>query len=204
MGWTTTSDYERHGRGLFTIQEYLDQRFASDHPDFPHHEVLDSRLHGKTEYYAAIRSTPREGDDREMGKAVVFALIALVSYKPRDPEGQTLGWKEMSENSGPYCFNCPDRILSMLDETDNENALEWRATCHAHHVEKRKTGRAFENGAKVRFKMPFRFPGGIERREFTVEKHGRTLRFRAEDGTLCRIPKAKEQSFEVIDPRVDP
>jgi len=199
MGWTTTSDYERHGRGLFTIREYLDQRFASDHPDFPRHEVLDSSLHGKTEYYAAVRST-----DRETGRVIVFALIALVSYKPRDPDGHTLGWKEMSENSGPYCFNCPDRILSMLDETDNGNALEWRATCRAHRAQKRKAGGAFQEGARVRFKMPFRFPGGIERQEFIVEKHGRALRFRAEDGTLCSIPKAKEQSFEVIDPRADP
>lgn len=199
MGWTTTCDYERNAKGLFTIREYLDQQVASDHPDFPRHEVLASSLHGKTEYYAAVRST-----DRETGKAVIFALIALVSYKPRDPDGHTLGWKEMSENSGPYCFNCPDRILAMLDDTDNANALEWRQRCRDHRVEKREASKAFIDGTVIRFKMPLVFSGGIERQEFTVEKHGRALRFRAEDGTLCRIPKARERPFEVIDRRADP
>ena len=193
MGWTTTSDYERHAKGLLTIHEYLDREFASDHPDFPRYEVLDSSLHGKTEYYAAVRST-----DRETGKAVVFALIALVSYKPHDPDGQTLGWKEMSERSGPYCFNCPTRILDLLDETDDPNATEWRNRCREHRAEKREAGRAFQEGAVVRFTMPFVFSGGVERQEFTVEKHGRALRFRAEDGTLCRLPKARERAFEVL------
>lgn len=197
MGWTTTSDYERHAKGLFTIREYLDREFASDHPDFPRLEVLGSSLHGKTEYYAAIRST-----DRQTGKSTVCALIALVSYKPRDPDGHTLGWKEMSENSGPNCYNCPERILAMLDDTDNANALEWRRQCREHRVEKREAGKVFEEGAVIRSKMPLVFCGGIERREFTVEKHGRALCFRAEDGTLCRIPRARERAFEVIDPRV--
>lgn len=193
MGWTTTSDYERRAKGLFAIREYLDREFASDHPDFPRLEVLDSSLYGKTEYYAAIRST-----DRETGKSMVFALIALVSYKPNDPDGYTLGWKEMSERSGPYCFNCPARILDMLDDTDNPNATEWRKRCREYPAEQREAGRAFQEGAVIRFKMPFVFSGGIERREFTVEKHGRALRFRAEDGTLCRLPKAKERAFEVV------
>ena len=199
MGWTTTSDYERHAKGLFTIREYLDREFASDHPDFPRLQVLDSSLHGKTEYYAAIRSTNRETEE-----SIVFALIALVSYKPRDPDGHTLGWKDMAENSGPNCYNCPERILAMLDDTDNANALEWRRQCREHRVEKREAGRAFEEGAVIRFKMPLVFSGGIERREFTVEKRGRALRFRAEDGVLCRILRARERAFEVIDTRAVP
>ena len=50
--------------------------------------------------------------DRDTGKVIVFALIAMVSYKPRNPDGYTLGWKEMSEASLPYLFNCPERILN--------------------------------------------------------------------------------------------
>jgi len=199
MGWTTTSDYERFHKGLFTIREYLDREFASDHPDYPRLEVLDSALHGKTEYYAAICST-----DRETGTSTVFALIALVSYKPNDPDEHTLGWKEMSERSGPNCFNCPERILAMLGETDNENAADWRRRCREYRAGKREAGRAFQEGAVVRFKMPFVFAGGIERQEFTVEKHGCALRFRAEDGTLCRLPRARERAFEIIDPRAVP
>jgi len=86
----------------------------------------------------------------------------------------------------------------MLGDTDQANALEWRRRCRERRVEKREAGRAFQEGAVVRFKMPFVFSGGIERQEFTVEKHGRALRFRAEDGTLCRLPKAREFAFEVL------
>ena len=194
MGWTTTADYERHNKGLFTIREYLDRQFASDHPDYPRHEIIDSSLHGRTEYYAAMRST-----DRDTGKVIVFALIAMVSYQPRDPEGYTLGWKEMSESSLPYVFNCPERILKLLDPPRNENAAEWRRTCRAHRTKKRTARKAFQDGIVIRFEKPLAFRGGIERQQFTVEKHGRKLRFRAEDGVLCQIPKAATRAFEVVE-----
>lgn len=194
MGWTTTADYERFHKGLSTIRDYLDREFASDHPDYPRHEIIDSSLHGKTEYYAAMRST-----DRETGKVVVFAFIAMVSYKPRDPDGYTLGWKEMSEASLPYLFNCPERILNRLDPPFNENAAEWRRKCREHRAQKRTARGAFQEGAVIRFEKPLSFAHGKKRRTFTVEKHGRKLRFRAEDGVLCQITNAATMSYEVIE-----
>ena len=193
MGWTTTSDYERHFKGLFTIKEYLDREMASDHPDHPRFEILDSSLHGNSEYYAAVRRT-----DRKTGDVVVFGMVVLVSYKPKDPDGHTLGWKEVTECMGPYCFKCPERILALLDETDNDHALEWRRKCREQRTVAAKSRAAFQNGAVVRFKNPLRFAHDVERQQFTVEKHGRKLRFRAEDGVLCRIPKAAAMAFEVI------
>ena len=193
MGWTTTSDYERHFKGLFTIKEYLDREMASDHPDYPRFEILDSSLHGKTEYYAAVRRT-----DRQTGQSVVFGMVVLVSYKPRDPDGHTLGWKEVTEEMGPYNRNCPERILAKLDPTDNENALEWRRLCRENRAKKRAASAVFQTGTVVRFKTPLHFPHGVERQTFAVEKQGRKLRFRAEDGVLCRIPKAQDMAFEVV------
>lgn len=195
MGWTTTADYERFHKGLFTIREYLDREFASDHPDYPRHEIIDSSLHGKTEYYAAVRST-----DRETGERIVFALIMLVSYRPDDPDGYTLGWKEMSEASLPYCFNCPERILERLDPPRNANAAEWRRTCREHRAKKRAARKAFEDGTVIRFAKPLTFPGKVQRQQFTIERQGRKLRFRADDGVLCQIPKAATRDFEIIEP----
>ena len=195
MGWTTTADYERYNRGLFTIREYLDRQFASDHPDYPRHEIIDSSLHGRTEYYAAVRST-----DRETGKAIVFALIVRVSYTPKAFDGHTLGWKELSESMLPYFFNCPERILKLLDPPSSEDAAEWRRRCREHRAKKRTARKAFQDGTVIRFEQPLAFRGGIERQQFVVEKHGRRLRFRAEDGALCQIPKAATRAFEVIVP----
>ena len=123
MGWTTTDEYELR-KDFYTIQGFLDRQFASNHPGFPRFEVQGSSLIGGSEYYAAIRRT-----DRATGERVVFALIAMVSYEPDDPEGQTLGWKEMTEFSHPHLCNCPQHILVLLDPTDDTNALAWREAC---------------------------------------------------------------------------
>lgn len=194
MGWTTTSDYERHHKGLFTIREYLDREFACDNPNYPRHEILDSAMHGRTEYYAAVRST-----DRTTGESVVSALVALVSYKPRDPEGQTLGWKTMSETMHPYCYACPERILALLDPPGNADATEWRRLCREKRASAREARAAFRHGAIVRFEAPMTFSGGVVRQRFTVERDGRKLRFRGEDGVLCRIPKAASRPFSVVE-----
>ena len=193
MGWTTTSDYDRHCKGLFTIKEYLDREFASDNPEYPRYEVLDSSLHGTREYYAAVRRT-----DRDSGKSMVFAMIALVSYKPKDPDGHTLGWKTMSENMGPYCFKCPERILARLDPPESDDAAKWRAECRKHRSKTRDCRKSLQHGTVVRFKNPLTFAHGVERQEFTVEKQGRRVRFRGDDGVLCRIPKIADRDFDVI------
>lgn len=194
MGWTTTDDYERFSKGLFSIREYLDREFASNHPDYPRLEIIDSSMTGKTEYYAALRST-----DRKTGTVVVFALIVMVKYSTKAWDGHTLGWKEMSENMMPYLFNCPERILKRLDPTTNVNATEWRQKCRDHREAKRTARTAFQPGSIVLFEKPLTFTGGVERQLFTVEKHGRALRFRAEDGVLCAIPKAATMTFEIVE-----
>ena len=59
--------------------------------------------------------------------------------------------------------------------------------------------KAFQDGTVIRFEKPLAFRGGVERQQFTVEKHGRKLRFRAEDGVLCQITKAATRAFEVVE-----
>ena len=193
MGWTTTDHYERFSKGLFSIREYLDREFASDHPDYPRLEIIDSSMTGKTEYYAALRST-----DRKTGKIVVFALIVMVKYSTKAWDGHTLGWKEMGEGSMPYLFNCPERILKLLDPTTDTNAMEWRQKCRDHREAKRTVRIALQPGNVVLFEKPLMFPHGVERQRFTVEKHGRALRFRAEDGVLCAIPKAATMALGIV------
>ena len=126
-------------------------------------------------------------------------LIAKVSYTPRDPSGQTLGWKTMSEGMLPYLFNCPERILELLEPPACPNAIEWRQTCRDTRAKKHEARLAFQPGTVVLFEKPLMFPHGVERQRFTVEKHGRALRFRAEDGVLCAIPKAATMAFEIVE-----
>ena len=190
MGWITTSDFVPGG--TLTVRGYLDRNFSRGTPDASF-EVMDSAMHGRGEYYAAVRVTAHA-----TGKSYVTALIAKVSYTPRDPSGQTLGWKTLSEGMLPYLFNCPERILKRLDPTTDVNAMEWRQKCRDHREAKRTARIAFQPGNVVLFEKPLTFTGGVERQRFTVEKHGRALRFRAEDGVLCAIPKAATMAFEIV------
>lgn len=195
MGWITTSDFVPGG--TLTVRGYLDRNFSRGTPDASF-EVIDSAMHNMTEYYAAIRVTAHA-----TSKSYVTALIAKVSYTPRDPSGQTLGWKTMSEGMLPYLFNCPERILELLEPPACPNAIEWRQKCRdtrAKKCEAKRVARiALQHGTVVLFKEPLVFPHDVERQRFTVEKQGRKLRFRAEDGVLCAIPKAATMAFETVE-----
>jgi hypothetical protein len=57
-------------------------------------KVLRSILLGET-YYAAVEQ------QRSDGARVVFALVCLTYYNPRDPEGFLFGYKDMTEAMGP-------------------------------------------------------------------------------------------------------
>jgi len=190
MGWITTSDFVPGG--ILTVRAYLDRNFSRGTPDASF-EVIDSAMHNMTEYYAAIRVTAHA-----TGKSDVTALIAKVSYTPRDPSGQTLGWKTMSEGMLPYLFNCPERILELLEPPACPNAIEWRQKCREHRETKSAARSALKPGTVVLFEKPLEFPHGVKRQQFTVEKLGRALRFRAEDGVLCAIPKAATMTFEIV------
>lgn len=190
MGWITTSDFVPGG--TLTVRGYLDRNFSRGTPDASF-EVIDSAMHNMTEYYAAIRVTAHA-----TGKSYVTALIAKVSYTPRDPSGQTLGWKTMSEGMLPYLFNCPERILELLEPPACPNAIEWRQTCREHRQAKSTARSAFKPGTIVLFEKPLEFAHGVKRQQFTVEKKGRALRFRAEDGVLCAIPRAATMAFEIV------
>ena len=191
MGWITTSDFVPGGD--LTVRAYLDRNFSRDTPDASF-EIIESAMHGMSEYYAALRVTAHA-----TGKSYVTAMVVMVSYKPRDPSGETLGWKEMSEAMLPYIFNCPERVLKRLDPPMCKDAIEWRKTCREHHARKRKAKAALKPGNVILFENPLTFPSGVQRRKFTVEKQGRALRFRAEDGVLCAIPKAATMDFKIVE-----
>ena len=58
---------------------------------------------------------------------IVFALICLLSYRPRDHFN--FGYKDMDESMGPFECDCPERILDLLTDTDYESAGRWRKRC---------------------------------------------------------------------------
>ena len=193
MGWTTTCTYSGGG-----IRRYLDAEFASDHPDYPRREVLKSAMKGSTEYYAALRRT-----HRDTGKTLTFALVVLVSYKPREADGYTLGWKDMDESMGPYITNCPASILDLLDPPTNENAKRWREACRARAARVTLARESLMPGTCIELVDPLRFANGQTYARFIVEKPRRALRFRAGDGTLCAIRGIEDLDWCVVTPETE-
>lgn len=80
--------------------------------------VVKSSIRGNV-YYAAIKH-----------KDVIYGMVCLCSVQK-----EWIHIKEISEDMGPFYYDCPIGILKLLSKTDNGNALEWRQKC----MEKRKT-----------------------------------------------------------------
>lgn len=58
-------------------------------------------------------------------------LVVLINK-----EGGSWGYKDMSENSGPYVCDCPLAFLTLAGEPSTEYAQEWRKQVEAFHAKK--------------------------------------------------------------------
>ena len=77
-------------------------------------ELVQGSLRGNV-YYAAIRFKP---ENRVDGWVILTAM-----------KDGMFGYKEMTETSHPFYYDCPKSILKLLSPTTNEEALEWRNGC---------------------------------------------------------------------------
>lgn len=111
MGWTFT----RREKGIST-KDFFAKEFNGE--GFEVLDVAGGTLN-PTNVYIAMKLP----DDK------VTAVACLTKRVPRDYH-YNYGWKDMSENMGPYICDCPQRIidqLSPLDELDvGEDAGAWR------------------------------------------------------------------------------
>lgn len=108
-------------------------------------------------FYAAVE-TPREP-----GK--VWALIALTHRVPSD--AHNFGFKDMSEDMGPYETRAPLAVLNALTPTDHKYALEWRERVARHH-EQRKALRGLKHGDQVVLSKALEFTNGDVLDTFTI------------------------------------
>ena len=86
MGWL----YMQSLKGHSGPRQYLDAQFTFERPEATS-KVLRSALVGMRVYYAAVEQIRVGSGERE-----VWALICLVRYNPRDPEGYIFGYKDMT------------------------------------------------------------------------------------------------------------
>lgn len=190
MGWTGMAMPGEGARG------YLDKRVYSGSDDQSTHTVIDSSLVGGREYYAAVETIGRATGERH-----VFAGVALVRISKSS--GEEFGYKGMSEEMGPYYYNCPLRILDKLTPTENAIALAWRTKCRETAALRSiaAKGPKLAAGQRVQFAVPIRFNDGAELSVFDVQKQlfGNALVF-VDPGTRSRyrITGARSREHAII------
>jgi len=92
--------------------------------------VLDGAANGREFYllYQGVKTGETKG-----GK---LAIVCLTQCKSHD--FFNFGYKDMSEDMGPYYYNCPERILKQLDPLEQlwepnsyayNTAKKWREEC---------------------------------------------------------------------------
>ncbi|KAK0332006.1 hypothetical protein LTR94_026642 [Friedmanniomyces endolithicus] len=168
MGWLSmplSSMYPHQ-----TPKAYLEAQFTYDRRDADGkgkglRVIASSCLRNKVWYAAAVPST--DGIDEP-----AFAIVCLVTWNPRAKDGYVFAYKDMTEHAGPCEAECPERILSLLGDTDDPGALDWRRRC----LERLATPvRPLEHGMHIRLPNPVRFTDGYEGDEFIVHKRGRKI-----------------------------
>ena len=73
----------------------------------------------------------------------------------------------MSEDMGPYRYDCPARILDLVTPTDSDTANRWRASCRE-ALARRAKCRQLRAGMTIRLHHPMKFTDGAEIDTFKV------------------------------------
>jgi hypothetical protein len=141
-------------------------KFVTDDYNYENDKIVSSVLMTRmvgTTVYAAIRVVVKgervdtykcwKTDDKN---AFVYGAVVLTKRS----KGEFL-WKDMSEDAGPYYWDCPAKILGLLseivtDEYGGEHAKKWRDGCRN---QKKLVAAAIPEGATVKFKKPITFSG---------------------------------------------
>ncbi len=179
MGWLF---YEKPKN----VKAHMDGLFTFTHQDTGACvRVLDSAIVHLHEYYAAVESI----SDSE--PRTVTAVICLLEYRLKDPDGFTFGYKDMDEAMGPNAIRCPERILKLLTMPENDWAKNWRVRCQAYRIACRSAD-LMPEGTRVRM--------AHNDREYTKVKHAKRKHvFRdVETGQLYRFRQESVISATIV------
>lgn len=144
-------------------------------------EVLLSKIIGNI-YYAAIKNK---------NSLQIYALIC--KFKNRN----FFGYKDMTEYEHPFFYNCPKKILEILSETDDENALSWRFKVSEYI---KKSDSLAENVGKTYiFDEPFEYNGSLYDSFILKRKNSKYYFYNETSGKYFSIKNIGSYNFNIID-----
>lgn len=147
MGWMS-----------FRLKEPVKEWFVKNIDE--NYTVLDVAIVHRNELYAAVK-------EKKSGN--VYAIVYMLQWS-RDY--YNFSYKSMPEFAGPVISNCPERILKLLtdldeNDTKNEFAIDWRKRCWK-NIESRKNKNVI-----LKTEVPIKFSNGCEYEYF--KRDGRKL-----------------------------
>lgn len=104
MGWTSCNRWKTASD---VRKEVVDTCFTGKY------EAVDSSYTGVENYFLVL--------NKENGKHTIAVVLIR-------KEGGEFCYKIIDETTGPFYFNCPERILKKSDES-GETATKWREDC---------------------------------------------------------------------------
>ena len=132
MGWTSVNK----PKGM-SLDEFFDKEFKCD----------SLKLIGKgytknlSEYYRACYNVE---------KGVYFALVCKIHF---GKGYYNFSYKDMDESENPYLYNCPKRIMDIIERSQpvNDMSKEWRMKVH------KVLDTKLTKGKVITFKKPIDF-----------------------------------------------
>lgn len=186
MGWLFAPSDAQSIREYFTRERFERLYNSSDGKA----KVIDFSLRGHVAYLAY------QYPDEDLGADRVTCIVCLLE-RQYDRGSYHYGHKTMDEAMGPYCYDCPKRILDKLTEPPPPGyAQQWREKCRARASRKRA-----KPGDVIRFDTMMTFTDGAQLDTFrVVNRDGKTL-FTPTDNAyvgLYQIPGWTKKDYQVI------
>ena len=115
-------------------------------------------------------------------------------------------YKDMDESVNPYYYNCPARIMKIVEQSEpcNDWSKEWRETVHK-VLSRKEMVKSLAMGTVIKFKKPFCFGNDVEEDTFRIvdgNPYGkrRTKGLRSvHHGFRANIRNWKGMDFEVVE-----
>ena len=133
MGWTTV-----HKPVGTSVDSFFDKEFAGSNIEF----VGKGCLKNFSEYYRACYNKKTN---------TYFALVCRIHFE-RDSY-YNFSYKDMDESENPYFYNCPKRIMAIIERSKpvNDMSKEWRMKVH------KVLDTKLDKGKVITFKKPIDF-----------------------------------------------
>lgn len=111
-------------------------------------EILDGVMRGAT-FYGVMRVTNWTSPDAPPARVMTYGVVVLTERKNTYPLSDYVDfyYKDMDESMQPYYYDCPVRMLDLLDRLapatePASGAYKWRAACRAHQAKQNESRRA--------------------------------------------------------------